>query len=112
LRLNGNIKRGNRLIRHDEARINGNGARDADTLALTAGELPRIAIHVAGRQADLGQKLRDTFPLFRAAAHDTEGLERFSDDIGDAAPRAQRSVRILKHHLGLPAHLPHLTARE
>ncbi len=43
LRANGNVERGNRLIRDDQARTEHQRARNADTLALAAGKFVRIA---------------------------------------------------------------------
>ena len=47
-----------------------------------------------------------------AAADEAEGLERFGDDVGDAAARAQRAVGVLEDDLRLAAHLPHLAPRQ
>ncbi len=43
LRLHGNIKRGNRLVRHQQGRPGDQRPGDGDALALAAGKLMRIA---------------------------------------------------------------------
>ena len=48
LRLHGYIKRRDWLIADDEARLDRQRSRDADTLSLTAGELVRVARRVFG----------------------------------------------------------------
>ena len=53
LRLNGHVQRGNRLVADDELGVERQGACDADALALSAGELVRIAVAVIGLQAAL-----------------------------------------------------------
>ena len=44
LRLNGNVQCGDRLVTDDKLRVHSQGARDADSLALAAGKLVRIAV--------------------------------------------------------------------
>ena len=43
LRLDRDVERGDRLVRDDEVRVDGERAGDADPLALAAGELVRVA---------------------------------------------------------------------
>ena len=43
LRLNGDVQRGDRLIADDELGVQGQRTGNADTLALAAGELMRVA---------------------------------------------------------------------
>ena len=64
LRLNGNVKRRNRFVCNDKARINGNGPGDTNALALSAGELPRVAIHdswATGRPRSRSSATRSRF---------------------------------------------------
>jgi hypothetical protein len=63
LRLNGNVESANRLVCHDEGRGDGQCARDADALALSAGELVRVAAHVLGPQPNPVEQRRDTLLL-------------------------------------------------
>jgi len=48
LRLDGDVKGRDGLVADDQLRAKGEGARDAHALALTAGELVRIAVDVLG----------------------------------------------------------------
>ena len=48
LRLNGDVQRGDRLIADDELGVQGQRTGNADTLALAAGELVRVAGLVIG----------------------------------------------------------------
>ena len=52
LRLDRDVERGDRLVADDEVRVQGERARDADALALAAGELVRIPRRRVARQAD------------------------------------------------------------
>src|SRR5690606_30203751 len=59
LRLNGDVERRDRLVRDDELRAQGERSRDADTLALTAGELVRVAVLQRRVEAHARQQLRN-----------------------------------------------------
>ncbi len=64
----------------------------------------RIAIAAGAGQADGLQQFDDAIGavLARHAACD---IERFGDAVGDAHPRIERAVRILKHELQAAAHV-------
>ena len=49
--LDGDVERGDRLVEHEQLGLQGQRAGDADALALTAGELRRVAVGVLGAQA-------------------------------------------------------------
>jgi len=55
LRLDGDIERAHRLIADDEFRSQAECARDADALALAAGEFMREPRRVEGREAHQGE---------------------------------------------------------
>ena len=57
LRLDRDVERGHRLVRNDEVRVERERARQADALALTAGELVRVAPSSVLRQADDAEQL-------------------------------------------------------
>ena len=61
LRLDGNVEGGNRLVEDDQVRLQGQGAGDADTLRLAAGEAVRIAVEEPGIQAHRPHQLHDDF---------------------------------------------------
>ena len=53
LRLDRDVERGDRLVANDQARAERQRPRDADALALAAGELMRMVLHLVDAQADL-----------------------------------------------------------
>ena len=63
LRLDRHVERRDRLVADDEPRLDRERARDADPLALAAGELVRIAARVLGREADEPEDLGDALAL-------------------------------------------------
>ena len=111
LRLDGDIERGDRLVRDDQLRSQGERARDADTLPLAATELVRVAVVEVRIQADDLQQLLDPLVL-RPAAQQAEVLEWLGDDIADGHPRIQGRVGVLEDHLQLAAVLPQFLAPE
>ncbi len=67
LRLDRHVQRRHRLVADDEPRLHGERARDADALALAAGEFVRIAPRVLGREAHEAQQLGHALALARLA---------------------------------------------
>jgi hypothetical protein len=59
LRLDRDVERRHRLVADDELRLDRERARDADALALAAGEFVRIALRVLGGEADQDEKFMD-----------------------------------------------------
>lgn len=102
LRLHRDVERRNRLVEHQQFGIERQRARDADALALAAGELMRMAAGCVGRQADLGQEIGNAVaPL--GAASDPMDVERLGDQRPDGPAWIKRCQRILKHHLNIAA---------
>ena len=64
LRLDQHVERAGRLVKHDEGRLQHDGARHRDTLALAAGELVRIAEPRVGIEADILQRPDDVLLAF------------------------------------------------
>ena len=111
LRLDRDIERGDRFVRHDEFRIDGERACDTDALPLAAGELVRIAVRVIGLQADESQQLLNSALRF-LAARDVVNAQRFAHDVADGHPRIERGVGVLEDDLHLFAQLAHVFATE
>ena len=88
LRLDGDVERRHGLVRDDEARADGERARDPDALALAAAELVWIAVRRVGRQADEGEKLVDARAALAAGA-ETVDRESLADDARDPHARIQ-----------------------
>ena len=58
LGLHRDIKRGDRLVSDDQARADGERARDADPLTLPAGEFMRVAVSVGGGEGQRARAVR------------------------------------------------------
>ena len=102
LRLDRHVEGRHRLVGDDEPRVERERARDADPLALAAGERVRVALHVLRPQADQPQQLDHAVgPLLRRA-HAVH-QERLADDVEERHPRVERGERVLEDHLHLPA---------
>ncbi|MPM33936.1 hypothetical protein SDC9_80517 [bioreactor metagenome] len=99
LRLNGNVQRGNRLVANDELGVDRQRAGNADSLALTAGELVGIAAGVLTVEADQIQKLRNALRAFTLRFAEMVNVERFANDIRNRHAGIQRRIRILKYDL-------------
>ena len=111
LRLDRDVERRHRLVADDEVRIEGQGARKPDSLALTAGELVWIARRGVGGEADDLEQLPYLRPEAPAASEPVHA-QRFADDPPDRVPRVERRVRILEHHLHPLAQRPQLRLAE
>ena len=98
--LNRHVKRGDRLIAHQQLRVERNAACDAHALALTAGELMRIAAQLRFRQADHLEELTDTLPALLARS-DAVDLKRLEHCLLKRHARIERIVRVLKDDLHL-----------
>ena len=102
LRLNGHVQRGGRLVGDDDLGAERQGARHADALALSAGELVGEFAHVLALEAHRFKQLRRAARrlLFRK---DTVDPQRLGDNIAHAHLRVQGRVRVLENHLDMAA---------
>ena len=83
--LHRDVERRDRLVAHDEARVGGERARDADALLLAAAHLVGVAVGVVRRQPHEVEQRRDTRgALARSAARP----KRASGRPSDLAPRS------------------------
>ncbi len=80
LRLDRDVERGDRLVRDDEVRLDGERARNADALTLAARELVRVAVCVVGVEADDAHQVLDTLLARAAALREPVDRERLTDD--------------------------------
>src|SRR4051812_3017857 len=111
LGLDRDVERRDGLVTHDQLRVQGQGAGDADALALPAGELVRVAIDEVGAEPDdVEQPLGGLAP--RLPRPELVDDERLGDDVADGHPRIERGVRILEDDLELSADLAQLFAPE
>src|SRR4030088_1524596 len=97
-----------RLIADNEFGFDRERARDTDALALTAGELVRMAAHVIRLQADGFQQIHDALfklpPGFRQFVND----QGFTNDGADTHARIERRIRVLKDDLDIAAQVAKL----
>ncbi len=112
LRLHRHVQRGDRLVADDQVGAGGQGAGDADALALAAGEFVRIAADRIARQLHLVHQQLDAFGQLAAAAHDAEIDQRLGQDVAHLHARVQRGERVLEHHLHAPPQRPQLPGRQ
>ena len=101
LRLDRHVQRRHRLVADDQARLQRERARDADALALPAGELVRIVVDVLGAQADAAEDVGDARAAFLRVA-DAVHAQRLADDVAGGHARIERGERVLEDDLHLP----------
>src|SRR5260370_24241432 len=103
LRLNGNVKGGDRLVGNDEVWFERDRARDSNSLPLATGQLMREMASEAAAESNKIQGLGDTsVALLALNAMGNEGL---GDDLGHSGSWVQRTIRILEHPLHESARL-------
>ncbi len=97
LRLHRDIERGGRLVGDQQFGFVGERHRDHDALALSAGQLMRIAFQPPGRigNANLGQQFDDAI-LRRLAAQADMEFENLADLTLDGVERIERGHRLLE----------------
>ena len=106
LRLDRHVERRHRLVADHQAGLERQRARDADALALSAGELVRIPLGHVGQQAHRGQQLRHAVAVLGARlVHAVHG-QRLADDVAHLHARIERTVRVLVDHLHAAAKAP------
>src|SRR5262245_50364748 len=99
LGLDRDVERGHRLVGDDELRIHREGPRDADALALAAGELVGIAAQVIGQEADRLEQLHHALLALLARRRQLVNDQRLADDRADGHTRVQGRVRVLEDDL-------------
>src|SRR6185295_9926445 len=103
--------RGERLVEHEQLGLERQGARDADALALSAGELVRVALGVRNRQADRLEELVHA-PLALGARAAGVDHERLLDRRAQALARVEGRERILEDELDPAPQREPLACRE
>src|SRR5215831_19226106 len=111
LRLDRHVEGGHGLVSHDEARLEGQGRRDADALALAARQLVGIALGEGGMEPDHLQQLADQATAARRVVLAVD-LERLRDDAAHAHPRIERAEGILEDDLHALPRFPQLVGSE
>ena len=99
LRLDRNVQRGDRLVADDELGVHSQGAGDADALALTAGELVRVAVGVLTVQADALEQGDDLVMALLGVGAQVVDVDALADDVTDGHAGVQARVGVLEHDL-------------
>jgi hypothetical protein len=112
LRLDRHVERGDRLVGHDELRLQRDRAGHADALALAAGELVRQAVVVLRVEPDERHELLDAQLALALVVLDPVDDERLGDDRADRLARVERRVGVLEDHLHVAPQRLELPARQ
>ena len=111
LRLDRDIERRDRLVADDELGVERERPGDADALALTAGELVRVAVGEGGVEAHRIQQRLDTVPQSRARRLPVLA-QRLTDDAAHRHAGVQAVLWVLEDHLHVWAQLSQRFALE
>ena len=117
LRAHAGVESGNRFIGHDELRLQGERAGDADALPLASGEFVRITGHGGFIHAHRTQKFPHALAAGIAAQTFLPGLlvndflmkrlsmqnQRLGDHVFNAVARVERTERVLENDLHVAA---------
>jgi len=109
LSLDGDVEGGDGLVTHDEVRLEGQGAGDADALALAAGELVGVAVGEDRVKPDQTQQLFHPLPGLLAPG-DPVDLQGFGDDLAHGHARVQGGIGVLEDDLHATPHAPQLAS--
>ena len=103
--LDADVKCGHRLIEHQHRRADRQRAGDAHALALTAGELVRVAVEELGAQVHQPEQFLDSGRDVGLchAVH----LQRLGEQFSHRHARVQRRLGVLEHDLQVAAHAAH-----
>ena len=100
------VERRGRLVAQDQVGPARQCPGDGDALALPAGEFVRVLFAVGAAQADLFEQRVDLPDRLAGVAGDTEGSDRFGNDVPHPPARIERGLRILEDHGEAPADRP------
>ena len=112
LRLHRDVERRHRFIADDQVGLGGECARDADALALPAGELVRPAVRRFARQPHPVDQRADPRIEIGRRCRESEIADRLGDDVLHAHARIEARERVLKHDLHAPPHRPQRAGRK
>src|SRR6266851_1818227 len=98
LRLHRDVERRDRLVEHEERRVQRERAGEPDALPLAAAELMRISLEMRRVQTDQLEQFRDARLPLGACAQLVDD-ERLLDNLPRTHARVQRRIWVLKHDL-------------
>ena len=108
LRLHRHVERRGRLVEHEKARLQHEGAGNRDALALAAGEFVRVTLSGVRIELHFAERGADEFLALAGALANAVDLEAFLDDLPDGKPRREARERILEDDLQRATQRPHL----
>jgi hypothetical protein len=112
LRLHGDIQGTDRLIADDEPRLDREGPRDADPLALAPAKLMGKSAALTRIESYIDQQSANPFAPRRSAAGEPVNIECFADDLLDGQAGVKGTGGVLKDHLEMSTLLPQRLALE
>src|SRR5262249_17960662 len=95
------IQRRHRFVADDQLWLDSERTRDTDALALTAGELVRVAAHIIRPQTDGLEQIDDPLFKLRPGLRQIVNDQGFADYRADAHARIERCIRVLKYDLDI-----------
>src|SRR5262249_7722985 len=98
LRLDGHVERGDGFVGDDQLRLEHQGARDGNALALTAGEFVREFVEGLRRHADLVEHAKHSVACLGAGTFAMDE-KRLDEGFAHRTTRIERRVRILEYDL-------------
>ena len=109
LGLDGDVEGRDGLVADDERGVAGQGAGDADALALAAGELVGEAVGHRGVEADDAEELLDASSLCASPVHDqVVDAQGLADDAAGALAGVERGVGVLEDEAHVAADGPQI----
>ena len=101
LGTDGDVQCGDGLVSNDQLRLHDHGAGQADSLALTAGELVGITGQVLGQQTDFLDHAFDLLNAVLLILEELEVVQALGNDVVDGSTLVQGSSGILEDHLNV-----------
>ena len=101
LRLARDIESGDNLVGHHQSRLQCDGPRDANALALAAGQLVGIARAMGGPQRHPFEQGVHLFARLGSRLRAAVEAQRLGDDLGHPVAGIERGLRVLEDHLEL-----------
>ena len=107
MRLRRHVEAGHDLVGNDEVRLQRQRPRDPGSLALTSGQLVRIAVDEISRQPDKIEQGRGAITLISSSLQASIHLQRTRQRRAQSQPGIQRRLRVLEDHLDARAQRAH-----
>jgi hypothetical protein len=99
--LHADVERTDRFVSDNHARIHGQRTRDADSLTLTPGQVPRSCVERPSGQTNTLQQFLSLRSL-SSAANGSVAAQKLDKHGTNGEAAVETGLRILEHHLGRP----------